>query len=160
MDRISALRQERGALALRLAEIDRALSDYDDLENRVAMLLEPHPDQPVQLIAPVEAAPGKGAAVAVPALKRSPMSMFVEVTRHILAEAPQPLNRTDLLERIEQSGVVVGGADARATLSTRLSRIDDVTNIAGHGYWLKHRPYKAANYVGETDDVDPSRMFG
>ena len=88
------------------------------------------------------------------------MAEFVEAVGSILEEAEAPLNRSVLLERLQEAGVDVGGSDPKNTLSARMSRMDDFINLAGYGYWAKHRSFLPAGYTVTLPDLgDPKLDF-
>lgn len=49
---------------------------------------------------------------------------------------------------------MVGGKDPANTLASRLTRMHDIVNLRGYGYWLKDRPFPRAGYFVSGRDTD------
>ncbi|VDS10071.1 hypothetical protein PARHAE_03282 [Paracoccus haematequi] len=146
MDMIATLRAEQSALRARLQEIDQLLEEYAKWEARVASVFGPHgaPNQ----VSPEATQVPQEATTERPI---TPIAEFEKAVLEVLGTAESPRNRTDLLSDLEAAGIVVGGSDPRNTLSARLTRMPQIINLKGHGYWLKDRPYEPAMYFGADD---------
>lgn len=145
MDMIETLKSEQAALKSRLQEIEQLIEDYMKWQERVANIVRPHaPDQVVSTA-------DSGSENVTASRPPTPIAEFEKAVLEVLSTAESPRNRTDLLADIEAVGVVVGGSDPRNTLSARLTRMPQITNIKGHGYWLKDRAYDPAGYFGADD---------
>lgn len=131
METIEQLKAEREALAARMEQIDKLLAEYNAWSARAASLLPA-----IQRVTPVRDT--MFAPKTEPAIP-SPMRKFEDAVMAVLERAPSPLDRSKLLERVEALGIVVGGADPRNTISARLSRMPDVINVKGIGYWPKSK---------------------
>lgn len=163
MDPVEALRREREALEQRIRDIDRAIQEYEAWAQRWRGVLLGHTsrEEPVLAAPPAEPAPsvvggsyGEAADPAPIFSKRStPVAEFESKALDLLSEVGEPLNRSQFLEQIEERGVVIGGAEPKNTLSARLSRMREVTNLKGFGYWLRSRPYEPAGYQPSEEPV-------
>jgi hypothetical protein len=79
---------------------------------------------------------------------------FEGLATQLIKDAGRPLNRTEILTRLDAMGKPLGGEDPSKNVGTKLWRArDKFTNIRGMGYWLKDSPYPATHYIPELDDV-------
>ncbi|MGD0634933.1 MAG: hypothetical protein ABSA13_11750 [Beijerinckiaceae bacterium] len=79
---------------------------------------------------------------------------ITEAAEQVILAAQRPRPRADLLKEIEARGIVIGGKDPAATLSSALWRERDrFVNIKGFGYWLKHLKYDPAFYDPELEEL-------
>ena len=154
-DTIKRLREERAMLRLRLDRIEAAISEYERWAASVADLVG------VSHVTPVDW-PENDERTPLPNLIKHqderPMSSvqdFQDAVTLILEEAQKPYSRSELREALARMDVVVGGKDPTNTMATRLSRMENVTNIRGHGYWIAGRSYPPADYFPETDSEQP-----
>lgn len=154
-DAISALRAERAILRARLAKIEAAISEYERWAESVSELipgsqrLRPH-SQP-EHESPAHATDAADEPTA------SSIREFEEAARAVLRDADRPQQRGEMLAALDRGGIVVGGKDPANTLASRLTRMHDIVNLRGYGYWLKDRPYPQAGYVvsdGSADEAD------
>ena len=88
----------------------------------------------------------------VPAAEATPLPVFEKMTLRMFAETDVPLPRGDAYARLQEMGVVVPGVEPPNTMTTRFSRMNEITNLKGHGYWLKSRPYPPAGYEANLAD--------
>lgn len=159
-DTIAALRAERESLLSRVRMIDAALEKYDAWEREVKELL---PRETAVMVARASghasvAGPDAPEGPPAPSDGTTPMAEFEEAIRRVLETADRPLMRGPMLNELHHRGVIVGGADERNTLSARLSRLDWVVNLRGHGYWLRGRDYAPADYG--ADDATSTALVG
>src|SRR6056297_1951142 len=127
-DTIRKLRAEREMLQERLSRIDAAIDGYDRWSRDVAGLLGDN-------VAPIAAA-GSSEETSL-----TPIAEFEAAVRDLFGRVSAPLKRTEVYEQLTKAGVVVGGKEPLNTVASRLSRMDGITNLKGHGYWLEDRPY-------------------
>ena len=135
-DAISALREERAALRARLVKIEDAITEYDRWAASVQGLLGD--------VAPAKPTSDKDETTAHDAethnqVKSSPIEEFEEAVRLVLGEAEAPLPRGPLLSAIERLGIVIVSGNPANAMATRLSRMDDIVNVKGEGYWLAEK---------------------
>ena len=149
MGKVEDLRAERKRLEERIGAIERVLEEYDAWERRAASLFPAKDEVPPESERSVEAKD----EVVTNARKPTPMPEFTAAVFDVLTTAEHPMVRTQVLEALEARGIVVGGAEARNTLSARLNRMEGITKITGRGFWRKDRPYDDAN---RTLNVDAS----
>lgn len=155
MDMISQLREEQETLRQRIQKIDELVEEYQRWEARVASLVQGNIIPTEAMAEAVVVKPPVAYANRTQANATS-MEEFEKGVLDVLGRAEAPRNRTDLLSDLEGVGVVVGGRDARNTLSARLSRMrEQVINIPSLGYWLRSRPYEPGNYLGSDDLLTP-----
>jgi hypothetical protein len=60
--------------------------------------------------------------------------LLAEVRRLIISEG-RPLNRGDLVRRLEAAGYLIDGSDKAKVLGTNIWRSDKFDHIEGEGYW-------------------------
>lgn len=60
--------------------------------------------------------------------------LLAEVRRLIIAEG-RPLNRGDLVRRLEAAGYLLDGSDKAKVLGTNIWRSEKFDHIEGQGYW-------------------------
>ena len=133
-DVIVELRKEREALCNRLARIDAAIEQYESWAESVAELVGGGNAAPVN--------DRDGEAVEDP----TPIAAFEDEVRTLLERTSVPLKRAEVYEALTQAGVVVGGKNPLNTVASRLSRMDGIVNLRGHGYWAEDRPYPPAGH--------------
>lgn len=141
MEKISALRARRAELLAQLERLDAAIGKYEEWEREVSNMLT---DEDVPTHTRHED----------PQMDKSPtpMAEFEDAAMSVLNNINRPLMRMPFLEALKQYGVVIGGSDERNTLSARLSRMDGIVNLKGHGYWLADRDYPPAQYAAKLDE--------
>lgn len=154
MDMIETLRAEQAALHGRLREIEQLIEDYKKWQERVANVVGQH----VPTLSGTSADHSDENVTA--SRPQTPIADFEKAVIDVLSRSESPRNRTDLLADLESVGIVVGGSDARNTLSARLTRMPKITNIKGHGYWLRGRPYGPANYPPDERVAGPAPVNG
>ncbi len=145
-DVITELKREREALRERLMKIDAAIEDYERWARSVA-----------ELVGRGESAPLPPSRVG-PGSEQTPVAVFEERVRALLGRASAPMKRADIHDALTEAGVVVGGKDPLNTVAARLSRMDGIINLKGHGYWPEDRPHAPAGHSGAT--ADGSGLFG
>lgn len=184
MSRIDDLMEERRQLQLRIGVIDRAILEYHEWERRVELLLPTQGRNALRMDAgptppttrDVAVATVTNALLGIPpqanAPKASSMEDFTDAVNDLLDQIDRPLQRTPLFEALEARGIVIDGKEPLNTLSARMTRMENVINIKGHGFWRKDRPYAPADYVpepargsgldliGESDLVDQASDEG
>jgi len=79
--------------------------------------------------------------------------------RDVIAEAKRPLTRGQILLRLDNRGIRVGGkADRSKNMGTILWRLrDEFVNLPGVGYWPRGTRYEPAGY-DPTDDNSPEAV--
>ncbi|MEL6572830.1 MAG: hypothetical protein AAFQ64_14285 [Pseudomonadota bacterium] len=128
-DAITRLRHERAAILARLSKIEDAISKYDEWAGSVVGLLsdETEPGNTTSKVSNENQ------------LKPSPMKEFEQAVRKILTESNGPVSRAELLGMLKRSGIVIGGKEPINTMTTRLTRMEDVANARGQGYWMTEK---------------------
>lgn len=170
MSKIDDLKEERRLLQVRIGVLDKAISEYEEWERRVELLLPtPAPTAPREAIRGEAAVmigaatlTGNGTVVSPPVTppvvvepqksKETEIEEFNAVTNLLLDQIDRPLQRTPLFEALEARGIVVGGKEPLNTLSARMARMDNVVNLKGFGFWKRDRPFAPANYFPQDDD--------
>jgi len=72
--------------------------------------------------------------------RRNNPKKIAERAKKVILEAGHPIQRGDLVRRIEESGLPIHSNDKGKYIGTVLWRNDDVfTNVEGHGYWIKDK---------------------
>ena len=143
MDNLTRLQTERRALASRLQEIDALLDDYKLWEARVASVIDNA--SAIAVESKPARTPRKGHN------QGSPMQDFMEAVANILSMSDRPMDRSSLLQALVAANIDVGGEDPKNTLSARLSRMDNVVNVKGLGYWPKDRPLPKDDIASDDD---------
>ena len=150
-DAISRLRRERTSLQSRLEKVETAISEYDRWAVSVADLVGG-----VEKASPVQS-PEYSHIATGPTLgndTHSSIAEFEDSVRLVLGGATEPYPRGPLLSAIEELGVTVIGKDPANTMGTRLSRMSDIINLKGYGYWIASRPFPRAGYNPEKEDTE------
>lgn len=155
MTTIDRLQTEKVALLARIEEIDSLINDFRAWERRAEAVIPSGVGyDATKYVNRLEEGSGdaKKLVEVIASHKQrhnqgTPMSEFVNAVADILDESAFPLNRSALLEKLQQVGIDVGGSDPKNTLSARMSRMDVFVNLAGFGYWAKHRDFPPAGYV-------------
>ncbi len=167
MNAITELQAERQKLVGRLAEIDKILRQFDELERAAETYLatsrpytSPTDSDSNQHPEPVHggAGPITPDRFAPPVSRpKTAMAEFVDKVEAVLTSTDRPLERTALYKALLERDVVIGSPDENAdlnTLSARMSRLrDKFINIPGHGYWLKRRAYPKGDYSPSKTDL-------
>lgn len=151
-DAITTLRAERTALRARLAKVEAAIAEYDQWAESVAGLLGEQ--TPSNTLGSSEVF---DAGETPPQADRNPSSIrdFENATLAVLADADRPIQRGPLLSALERAGITVGGKNPANTMATRLSRMTDITNLRGYGYWLRGRDFPPAGHEAGDLDLGP-----
>jgi hypothetical protein len=89
-----------------------------------------------------------------PRVKSSPQTEVERVVREILKKRDRPISSAEMLQLVTERGITIGGKEPRWNLSAKLSRMEDVENIEGAGWWLKNIPWKASKYILENEGPD------
>lgn len=158
MDVFEQLRAERVAILARLSKIEAVLTEHEALQQKVGELL------------------GNSTAEVVPALRVATRSSvrtesggrrvsadvadFERAIRDILRISPKPLNRHDLYDVCVERGINVGGQEPLNTLGARMSRMGDVSNVRGQGYFLKERLTELLPRAISTEQHDAQIALG
>lgn len=137
MEAIQRLKAERLELIARLSKIEAVLAEHAAVQKKLEELL------------------GAGTVDTGPVVKKpttnsegsesrgrrvtADVEAFERAIREILLVVPKPMNRTELLELCIERGIHVGGQEPLNTLASRMSRMENVTNVRGQGYFLKER---------------------
>lgn len=149
------LLKERQELVDRLAQIDKMLGQYDELERaaqalitgstRPAISIDSH-DQRTE-----EKTPGEDQApdtrhpdTEARSRLKTPTDEFERAVIDILREADAPMDRTELYDALTERGVVIGGGDKGKELNAlsariyRMAKAGHLEGKRGSGYRLKH----------------------
>lgn len=163
MDAITALRKERSNLLERLKKIDKAISEYEAWAAGVSGLIDSAhitAGSPIQENGETPKAGGTPPARAEPRVAGSPIDEFEAAVRAILGSADNPLQRGPLLEALTEHNIVVVGQVPANTMGTRLSRMKDVVNLKGHGYWLRERDFPRAGHSSNPNETASEPQAG
>lgn len=162
MGAIENLLDERRQLSERIKAIDAVVAEYEAWERRASSLLSGHGEP---MIAPAQSEPvsrmanQQSTSVLIRSTNKAvtPMPEFLAAVDAILDVTETPLDRNVLLATLEGKGVVVGGADPKSTLATRMTRLQGVTNIRGYGFWRRSRAFPPAGYapaLSQTENTE------
>jgi hypothetical protein len=122
------------ALEKELKDIEKAEKSVFDLAAKLAPASDDKSDEGG------DGGPSRNRSGARPA-------QIVKAAKDILLNAPHPMLRGELLDRLAADGVEIVGANPANTLGTTLSRAPNVfVNLRGFGYWLRVRVYSPAGY--------------
>lgn len=132
---INDLKAERDALRLRLEKIEDAIAQYEEWARSVAELVGADK-------VPLATVPRDD-----PSAEQTPMAAFEEEVRALFSRVSAPLKRADVYDALTTAGVVVAGKDPLNTVASRLSRMEGIMNLRGHGYWAADRPYPPAGHT-------------
>jgi len=86
--------------------------------------------------------------------KGSPIEEFEEAVRLVLGESEKPLQRGPLLSALERLGIVIVSNNPANAMATRLSRMDDIVNVKGEGYWLSDKLTDASALDDDGNDLE------
>lgn len=158
MDRIEQLRREKQKLMSRLQEVESILRAYEELQAKMQRLLEYDsqdvvlgPDGPRTTTRPLRDESGSRS-------REPDVLEFERIVREVLAEADTPLDRGEVFRRVTEKGHVVQGNPPENVVSTRLSRMQDVSGKRGLGFWLTAREMEL--FPRPKDGTDASGVFG
>lgn len=151
---IEALRAEREHLCARIEEIDEALALYGAWEKKMTALLGhlPYVKAPVAYVRGMPDAPQDKAEPVKDKVFQTPITEFQDMARKVMAETERPLQRAELWEILSDRGLVIDSKDPPNAIGTRLSRMPDVVNLKGFGFWLAARPYAEANHFPKAPE--------
>ncbi len=166
MNAIEKLQSERQRVVARLAEIDRILGQYEELQRIAESYLASGASHTadsgtVTDSVKTQAEAQREPSVTEPNLPRvkspkTPMVEFERVVIELLSEAEVPLDRSALYKALLDREIVIGSPDESSdlnTLSARMSRMKDkIVNVSGHGYWPKDRAFPPGGYVPPGGD--------
>jgi hypothetical protein len=125
-DLISKLLKRREELRLESEALDNLIQTYKQL-----MMLETEKDvEQLNLWRGGQPRHAKSAYVA---------EIVAEVRRIVINEG-RPMNRSELVRRLEAAGYVLDGRDKSKVLGTNIWRSDKFFHIDGQGYWPKDIP--------------------
>ncbi len=89
---------------------------------------------------------------------RGSTARIADASEEIISLMGRPVPRPELLKALENAGVPIGGKDPAATLASALWREKErFISLRSHGYWLKPKPYPAADYDPQREQI--SRYF-
>jgi len=166
MNAIEKLQRERQRLVDRLAEIDKILGRYKELE-RIAesyfVTRSPHTPLTDSASEPVELPDLQRVESTNPMFTMSgvrkpktPMAEFERKVVEVLSEVEEPLDRSALYKALTERDVVIGSPDERSdlnTLSARMSRMKEkIVNVSGYGYWLRERAFPTGGYEPKAEN--------
>jgi hypothetical protein len=161
MNTIEKLQSERQRVVARLAEIDRILGQFEELQRIAESYLNfgishTAPTGTVTDSVKMGEEPQTEPSASDPVLPRTqspktPMVEFERVVTELLSEAEKPLDRSALYKALLDREIVIGSPDESSdlnTLSARMSRMKEkVVNVSGYGYWPKDREFLPGGYV-------------
>ena len=80
---------------------------------------------------------------------------IVAASRKVIQVHDKPMNRSEILSKLEEDGIIVSGKDRANTLGTTLSRATDkIVYLKGFGYWLRESDYELAGYQANAPRED------
>lgn len=171
MNAIEKLEAERQRIVARLAEVDKILMQYEELqrvaESYLSSDISHTPPSDSDVASDVSGKqqglkPASGSPI-IPRHHKSKTSMvdFERIVLELLLEAEKPLDRSALYKALLDRGVVIGSPTESAdlnTLSARMSRMKErVVNVSGYGYWPKERTFTEGGYEPQEDSETPSQ---
>lgn len=175
MNAIEKLQAERQRLVARLAEIDKILGQYQEIQRIAESYFAknaPHTPStdsvsgPETLPEPQCVEPTKP-MMRMPGFRKpkTPMADFEQAVVEMLSEVEEPLDRSALYKALTERDVVIGSPDERSdlnTLSARMSRMKEkIVNVSGYGYWLRERAFPPGGYEPKADnDLSPASGDG
>ncbi|MEQ8445764.1 MAG: hypothetical protein RIB57_07765 [Pelagibacterium sp.] len=99
--------------------------------------------------------PGTGKSSSRKRRKKATPSEIGKVARAVIREAERPLTRSELVDKLEDRGLVLLSKDKPRYVGTILWRLqDDFVNLDGHGYWEKGADYAPAGYFPSHNSID------
>lgn len=148
---MAQLQRRKKEIQKLLVALEKELKDIEKAEKSVfdlAAKLAPVPDDSSDEGG--DGGPSRNRAGARPA-------QIVKAAKDILLNAPHPMLRSELLNRLIAEGIEILGANPANTLGTTLSRAPSVfVNLKGFGYWLVAKPYAPASYALAGSDDEKS----
>jgi len=134
---------------LSMSPLYQRLRELKDLRNKLAQNL----DEAKKLLGGETSPRREPDIVQVPARPRrsirkrrlkpsrtSPTAVIVGVSRRIIGQYGKPMPLGQLYEELQKSGIVIGGNDPKANLSTKLSSAkEQLYNEKNLGWWLTER---------------------
>lgn len=152
--------QRRQELQEELKQVDLFLALYekfvgpvggtDDTQMSVSNLWKAHDTPELGFNDLVSAVPPTPNAPAVPTSSKTPRmnnKAFVALTREILLDNGRPIEKDDLLKRIQARGLRIGGSNESETMKSKLWRAKaEIIRIQGAGYWPIDVPCSAVSY--------------
>lgn len=170
MNAIEKLQAEHQRLVERLAEIDKILGQYQEIQRMAESYFAtsaPHTpttdsaSERVALSEPQRVEPTKP-MMPIPGARKpkTPMADFERAVTEVLSEAEKPLDRSALYKALIDRDVVIGSPDESSdlnTLSARMSRMKEkFFNVTGYGYWPKGRAFLPGGYNPQgANDTQP-----
>lgn len=83
-------------------------------------------------------------------VRGTPPDEIVPMIEDIMIAKGQPMTRSEVLKKLLEDGVDVGGRDKSKNIGTILWRKNKkFVSLTGHGYWLKNRPCRDVGYFPE-----------
>jgi len=79
-------------------------------------------------------------------IRATPQAELEKVVERVIIAHGAPLQRGELMHRVKQMGLVVGGQNEATNFGSKLSRATRLVNISGYGYWPKDRPFEPGSY--------------
>jgi hypothetical protein len=163
MDALEKLRAEQMRLEARLREIESVLRAHQELQLRAERLLLP--DAPhVVSTSPTNTTILTGGDARRGRSRSPEVEEFETAVREILRDAKEPMDRHALYESLVSRGLVIEGKDPKNTLGARMTRMKDVINQRGQGYWLASREAELTessdDAVSKTVSDAPSDLLG
>lgn len=163
LETMTRLRAKRTALAAELARIDGLIEKHDALMRAIEEVVSDtlavaerdnvdaaitHEDGTVQIIQAKSHSPrSRGPNGSSP-------EEIVRAAKRALLENEKPMTRYQLVEAVEDAGLVVGGVDKGRNMGTILWRSKQFTNT-GDGYWPASEDAPVpADYHEPSDEFD------
>jgi hypothetical protein len=137
MQLFEQLKAERAELSARIAQIDTILAEHERLVRAAGKILGG--SRPDMVTSDSERTRLGGFRESGSRRVSTAVSVFERKMLEILTETSTPLDRNALYAHCVDRGIDVGGKEPLNTLASRMSRMPEVTNIRGQGYWLRSR---------------------
>lgn len=81
-------------------------------------------------------------------VRGTPPAVIIPRIEDMLRLKGLPMTRSEVLQRLLNDGIIVGGGDKSKNVGTIMWRNQDkFVNLPGKGYWLRNIPCREANYI-------------
>lgn len=141
-ERVNRAQQELDECRPLLARIEQFLNDYEAFAAGEI---------------PEESSVSKIASPSKTTIRRnSPKEEVAKHARMLIEEAGRPIARESLHRMLLARGLIIEGNDPEGVMSTMLWRTKadaGVIHLRNVGYWLKEKPWEAAHYDPDIDEI-------
>lgn len=161
MNVIARLREERQGLVARLDEIDKILTQYEQIERAAQRLLGGRPPIDSQVMTPetvehvAPLMPVASLDRTVSSKNKTPIDEFEQAVIDVLEETAAPMDRVQLYDALTERGIVIGDGDREKELNAlsarvyRMTQAGRLTSRRGQGYSLKTDDERAEGHQHE-----------